>query len=304
MSSGFQFIAINDSSNKTITGIIIYDRANNGTLGLPFVADATARNALTAVSGEVVWQVDEKTIYRYNGTIWEAIAPMIAAGSLDHGAVHTPASLLDDDHTIYLLATGARAGATSQAQSFGSNGILADQVLEATVNAGVSLAGRRNFGSLAAPPTPVGGAVHGDKYFDTSIAREMYYDDLAGTGNRQKWLSVETFELEFNRNNNVGGGAYFRRGIPAMALGRGFTMKYDATVVEFEYARNDTSAAAFDLINQAGTVLVNFPTSATNGSSISLDADASQGDILAVRNAPGSTTINNGTGKFIARWRR
>lgn len=300
----YAVIEINDSSNVVLIGIRDWDRANGGVFIPARVANAAARLALTPETDELVYQIDEETFYRWDGSAWQAQSVNIAPGTLDHGAVHTPASLLDDDHTIYLLATGARAGATSQAQSFGALGILADLIVEATANAGVSIAGQRHFGSLASAPAPAGGAVHGDRYFDTTIAREMYYDDLAATGNRGKWLSVETFELEFNRNGNVGGGAYFRRGFPIMALGRGFTMKYDATVVEFEYARQDTSAAAFDLIDQTGTVLVNFPTSALNGSSITLDADASQGDILAVRNAPGSTTINDGTGKFIARWRR
>lgn len=301
---GFEFVIINDSSNKTISGIIIYDRSLGGVLGMPFVADSTERNALSAVSGEVVWQVDEGTIYRYNGTTWDAIDVNVAAGSLDHGTVHTPASLTDDDHTIYLLNSGARQGSQSQAQSFGALGILTDIIAEATANAGVSVAGRRHFGSLASPPSPAGGLAHGDQYFDTTIARDMFYDDLATTGNRGKWLSKETFELEFNRNGNLGAGAFFRRGIPIMAVGRGYTMKYDCTITEFEYARNDASAAAFEVVDQSGTVLINFPTAAASDSSISLDADASQGNVLAVRNAPGSTNINNGTGKFIARWRR
>lgn len=43
-----------------------------------------------------------------------------AAGVTDHGAL---TGLADDDHTQYLLATGTRAGATSQAQTF-TNGII------------------------------------------------------------------------------------------------------------------------------------------------------------------------------------
>jgi hypothetical protein len=56
----------------------------------------------------------------------------------DHGAL---TGLADDDHTQYLLATGARAGASSQAQDFGSNGIKADVVAESTGAAGVTVDG-------------------------------------------------------------------------------------------------------------------------------------------------------------------
>ena len=43
-----------------------------------------------------------------------------AAGVTDHGALD---GLADDDHTQYLLATGARTGASSQAQTF-TNGVV------------------------------------------------------------------------------------------------------------------------------------------------------------------------------------
>lgn len=46
-------------------------------------------------------------------------------GKLDHGAALN--GLSDDDHTQYLLATGSRAGATSQAQAF-TNGVRANTI--------------------------------------------------------------------------------------------------------------------------------------------------------------------------------
>ncbi len=57
---------------------------------------------------------------------------------IDHGSI---GGLGDDDHTQYLLANGSRAGATSQAQSFGANGIAADQIAEATSGSGVTVDG-------------------------------------------------------------------------------------------------------------------------------------------------------------------
>lgn len=57
--------------------------------------------------------------------------------SLDHGAKLT--GLSDDDHAQYLLATGARAGSSSQAQDFGALGIKANVLAESTTAAGVTV---------------------------------------------------------------------------------------------------------------------------------------------------------------------
>ena len=48
------------------------------------------------------------------------VATALSAGVTDHGAL---TGLSDDDHSQYLLATGARTGASSQAQTF-TNGII------------------------------------------------------------------------------------------------------------------------------------------------------------------------------------
>jgi hypothetical protein len=56
----------------------------------------------------------------------------------DHGALN---GLTDDDHTQYLLASGTRAGSTSQAQDFGSTGIKTDTIAESTAAAGVTVDG-------------------------------------------------------------------------------------------------------------------------------------------------------------------
>jgi len=58
--------------------------------------------------------------------------------AVDHGSI---GGLTGDDHSQYLLATGARAGASSQAQDFGSNGIKADVIAESTAATGVTIDG-------------------------------------------------------------------------------------------------------------------------------------------------------------------
>ncbi len=57
-------------------------------------------------------------------------------GKLDHGAALN--GLTDDDHTQYLLATGARTGGSSQAQTF-TNGIKTNTVAERSSGSGVTI---------------------------------------------------------------------------------------------------------------------------------------------------------------------
>lgn len=59
-------------------------------------------------------------------------------GGTDHGNL---AGLGDDDHTLYLLAAGTRAGSTGSAQDFGSTGIKVNVIAESTGATGVTADG-------------------------------------------------------------------------------------------------------------------------------------------------------------------
>lgn len=61
--------------------------------------------------------VDEYALCWDNDTARFVLRAMSGGGVTDHGAL---TGLADDDHTQYLLATGARTGASSQAQTFTS----------------------------------------------------------------------------------------------------------------------------------------------------------------------------------------
>ena len=63
---------------------------------------------------------DGKTLVYDHDTARFVLAAAAGGGVTDHGAL---TGLADDDHTQYLLATGTRAGASSQAQAF-TNGIV------------------------------------------------------------------------------------------------------------------------------------------------------------------------------------
>jgi hypothetical protein len=104
------------------------------------------------VEGFIAYAADTNEIGSYNGAAWTWAALGVTVdhdhtgdagdgGQIDHGAANSAASLLDDDHTLYLLATGARAGATAGAQSFGTNGIETDVIEESTGGTGVTIDG-------------------------------------------------------------------------------------------------------------------------------------------------------------------
>lgn len=59
-------IEINDSSDRTITGVITYDRTNGGT----FVVPAGTAFPGTPVAGEMFWRTDSNVLYRYDGSDW------------------------------------------------------------------------------------------------------------------------------------------------------------------------------------------------------------------------------------------
>jgi hypothetical protein len=64
-------VLINDQSNRTITGIIQYDRNLGGTLIIP----SGSSLPLSGVAGEIIWNTSDDTIYRRDdsNTIWEPV---------------------------------------------------------------------------------------------------------------------------------------------------------------------------------------------------------------------------------------
>ena len=120
-------------------------------------ADATAREGATGFEahhvGKLAYQEDNATLWMLATTAptWTKVGGPDATivlsdhdhsgdagdgGTLDHGALTGRG---DDDHDQYLLATGARAGASAGAQDFGSHGITADEIAESTLDAGVTI---------------------------------------------------------------------------------------------------------------------------------------------------------------------
>ena len=74
--------------------------------------------------------VDEYALCWDNDTAKFVLRAMSGGGVTDHGAL---TGLADDDHSQYLLATGARTGASSQAQTF-TNGIIGPTITGGSAN--------------------------------------------------------------------------------------------------------------------------------------------------------------------------
>lgn len=117
-------VFITDESDKTITGAIVYDRANGGSLSIP----AGSSFPVTPVAGELFWRTDTNALYRRNAgnTSWDQVAASVAGA--DHGAL---AGLGDDDHTQYQLRSekgvangyaGLQAGGDISDATHGSRG--------------------------------------------------------------------------------------------------------------------------------------------------------------------------------------
>jgi len=159
--------------------------------------------------------------------------------------------------------------------------------------------GRRYYGAIASDPvtpTPNGG----DRYFNTGLNMEMYYDS-----GRSKWFSVETYVIPFGRTAGTGAGVYYRyiNGL-AFSATNGLIAPYDGTVIGIGYTRNDTDAATFEVVANGSTISgATLASSANSGKTTSIDSDFSEDDIIAVRNQAGGNTTSAVHGWVRVKWR-
>jgi len=170
-------------------------------------------------------------------------------------------------------------------------------VWDGTIGGAVDDSGVRNYGVSSTDPTvPAPGP--GDTYYNDVIEMPMCYDDVRG-----KWLSVETAELWFGRNNNTGAGAYYRGpGNKQYSATVGRNAEFEGTIVSLTYTRSDTDAATFE-ITASGVAIATLASSAVAGQDLTLDADFAQGDILGGRNQSGGNTTSNVHAWARIRWR-
>ncbi len=94
--SGPLIVYLDDSSIKTVTGTIDYDRTNNGALLLP---RGTAFPG-SPVTDEVFYRTDQETLYRWDGAAWQPIAATAAPHAANHvsgGSDELDGDLVDID---------------------------------------------------------------------------------------------------------------------------------------------------------------------------------------------------------------
>ena len=105
--SGPSLLAVqfDDSSDRTYTGIGIYDRDNGGVL---VIGSGTAFPS-SPQAGEVFWRTDQTTLWRRNdaNNAWEQIEANITASTIDHNSLNN--LTVGDPHTQYFLVDGSKA---------------------------------------------------------------------------------------------------------------------------------------------------------------------------------------------------
>lgn len=142
-------------TNKTLTAPVIATISNSGTLTLPTSTDTLVGRDTTDTLTNKTLSTPTIASFANAGHDHQDAA---GGGQLDHGAALT--GLGDDDHTQYLLATGARTGASSSAQTF-TNGILVgDGSVSAPI---VTFSGDANSGIYRIASDTLGFAVGGTR---------------------------------------------------------------------------------------------------------------------------------------------
>lgn len=100
LENGYLVIEINDSSDKTITGLWTFDRTRNGRLAIP----AGPTFPTSSVTGsELFWNTTSNTLYRRNdaNTTWDAVQVQVS-GSLtiyDHESIRQLIHFIDEGPT-------------------------------------------------------------------------------------------------------------------------------------------------------------------------------------------------------------
>jgi hypothetical protein len=195
-------------------------------------------------------------------------------------------TLISSDHDHKLRETGGPTDLTIAA-------IADNQVVR---RSGTTLVGgTREF----APNTtdPSGTISDGDRYYNTTLKKWMVYDS-----SRTKWLSEETITMPWGRAGNTAAGSYYAGMAGIFTAVLGFPATRNGTVIAFGYTRSDNDAATFEITSN-GTAIATLASSATSGTSTTLNADMSAGNILGVRNQTGGNVVSDAQGWVMIKWR-
>lgn len=179
----------------------------------------------------------------------------------------------------------------------GGSSLAIDTITETTAGNGVVVNGVRNYGKSPTNPA-LPAPVDGDTYYNTVLRMQMTYDGFRG-----KWLSVEAETMHFGRDGNTQAGQYYRAADGrVMSATLGWYAERSGTVVSMTYTRTDSDSATFNIVANGGSIAT-VASSATGGRDITLNADFTFGDIIAVLNQAGGNATSNVIAKIRVRWR-
>ena len=182
--------------------------------------------------------------------------------------------------------------------TFASNTTLSvDNIAESTASNGVVVNTIRNYGKSAtnpSSPTPA----DGDIYYNTALRMQMVYDGL-----RSKWLSSESCEFHFGRDGATAAAQFYRAADGrVMSATLGWLAVRSGTVISLGYTRSDSDLATFDIVAN-GSSIATVASSATSGRDVSLNADFTFNQILAVQNQAGGNTTSDVIAYIRVKWR-
>lgn len=209
----------------------------------------------------------------YDGSAWQRLQVTSATRALkiqirnaDHGLIHTGASLLDDDHTQYLLLAGRAGGQIAHGGTAASGMLVLHGTAHATkgsvrIGAGSWL----DVPEVSAPGTPTSG--FGSLY--AKVDGKLYWKDDAGTEyDLTAGLGVVTSVSGTSPIASSGGAT------PAISLGVSAGSKFlSSTALNTWTERNITAAGLAILDDAAATDQLTTLGLTANGKSLVTAAD-------------------------------
>jgi hypothetical protein len=139
----------------------------------------------------------------------------------------------------------------------------------------------------------------GDMYYNTALNMWMAYDNTRG-----KWLSMEGDTFQVGQNGNVPVGTYYK-GVAGKTLSAalGYTAPYNGTIITVTFTQTNADDTDFEIMASGVQIGTSNTGGATSGFDNAIDADFSQGDILAIRNDAAGVSTRDAQCWVRMKWR-
>jgi len=279
---------------QTACRVLVNGEARNDIIQSIVPSDSDPRNeltvSLTEVASGVVQILDSNYVFSNIPTPEDtsALATNVSGSSFSGSF---SGSFTGDGSELSGISAEWNGILVGNAQITGTLGVTSDITSSGTYN------GVFHYESSAADPTSPTPS-DGDRYYNTSLEMEMRYD-----GTRSKWLSVEVCEFNFGRKGDTAAGSFYK-GINSLAYTttRGRNLEFNGTIVSMTYTRSDTDLTSLEAV-VGGSTIASISTAAVAGTDSTLNADFSQGDVMAARNLSGGNKTSNVNGTIRFKWR-